>query len=209
MESFTLDYAHSTVHLALFKHVSNSSQLRQRLVAASTLPHDEHGNSERSTVDYAFIDASMITSRLHLLTAVTQALLAQSHDSLKSKTLHSEVIWMLEPGTNISEALKHFGLSAKTTNLLLVKVQPTPTTGESTTTREEIEEGMKRIVQGQIDSLETLGNLPEGGTNDKSLRKIYKLNGDAALSSLQPGSAQFLKTLDELVTSSVALKSVM
>ncbi|GAA6008938.1 hypothetical protein JCM11491_003840 [Sporobolomyces phaffii] len=204
MESFPLDYAGSTVHAALFRRVENAAQLRQRLIAASTLPDDQPGDDERRAVDYAFIDAAMITSRLHVLTAVSQALLAQAHNALRSKTLHSEVISMLEPGTNISEALKHFGLSAKTKDLLLVRIQQ-----QGSEPSEQIQDGMKSIVEGQLASLDLLGTLPEGGTNDKSLRKLYKLNGDAALAALTPGSRQYLQTLDQLVTSSTALKSVM
>ncbi|GAA5828688.1 hypothetical protein JCM5353_008502 [Sporobolomyces roseus] len=204
MESLKLHYANSTVHLALFNNVTNSSTLRQRLINASTLADDDEGERERSIVDYAFIDASMITSRFHLMTAVTQALLAQANNSLKSKTLHSEVIWMLEPGSNISEALKHFGLSANTKHLLLVRIQQGG--GE---TAEDVEKGMRAIVEGELASLDQLGRLPNDGTNFKSLRKIYKLNSDAALASLQPGTPELLSTLDQIVTSQVALKSVM
>ncbi|GAA5893238.1 Cgi121p [Sporobolomyces salmoneus] len=203
--SFPLAFAHSIAHIALFSRVKNSSQLRQRLITASTLPDDSEGDKERQVVDYAFIDAGMITSRLHLLTAVSQALLAQAEDNLKSKTLHSEVIWMLEPGSNISEALKHFGLSATTKDLLLVRIQPET----ASDTPQEIEEGMKSIVEGEIASLDLLGKLPGGGTNEKSLRKIYKLNGDAALGSLKPETEEYKRIFDELVTSSTALKSVM
>ncbi|GAA5955075.1 hypothetical protein JCM3765_003183 [Sporobolomyces pararoseus] len=204
MESYSLNHANSTAHFVLFQRVQNAKELRQRLISASTLPESDDGDRERATVDYAFIDASMITSRLHLLTAINQALLAPS---LKSKTLHSEVIWMLEPGTNISEALKHFGLSASTKDLLLVRIQE----NESAEKQEaaDIEAGMKSLVEGEIASLDLLGNLPEGGTNDKSLRKIYKLNGDAALASVKAGSTEYLSTLDQLVTSCTALKSVM
>jgi len=83
MESFKLDYADSTVHLALFQRVSNSKELRSRLISASTLPDDEHGNQERATVDYAFIDAAMVSS-ISFLTTVLPML-----------TLSSDVIRLL------------------------------------------------------------------------------------------------------------------
>lgn len=68
MESLKLDYAKSTIHLALFNDVIDSSQLRQRLINASTLPDNDEGDNERSTVDYAFIDAAMVCS--HTLLAL-------------------------------------------------------------------------------------------------------------------------------------------
>ncbi|GAA5974621.1 hypothetical protein JCM5350_001222 [Sporobolomyces pararoseus] len=204
MEAYSLQHADCTVYLALFRRVQNAQSLRQRLISASTLPESDDGDKERAAVDYAFIDASMITSRLHLLTAINQALLTPS---LKSKTLHSEVIWMLEPGTNISEALKHFGLSANTKDLLLVRIRGNESAEKQTSA--DVEAGMKSIVEGELASLDLLGNLPEGGTNDKGLRKIYKLNGDAALASVKAGTQEYSTTLDQLVTSCTALKSVM
>ncbi|GAA6061398.1 hypothetical protein JCM10212_000658 [Sporobolomyces blumeae] len=204
MESIRLAHAQSTVHVALYTNVENASTLRQRLIHASTLPDDDDGNSQRQQVDFAFIDAAMITSRLHLLTAVHQAILADARGALKSKTLHSEVIWMLDPGTNISEALKHFGMSANTRDLLLVRIQRDANGAERAVDKE-----MRDIVEGQLASLDLLGRLPDGRTNEKSLRKVYKLNGDAAIASVQPGTDASLRVLDELVTSLVALKSVM
>ncbi|GAA5927864.1 Cgi121p [Sporobolomyces koalae] len=205
MESVSLEWAQSKVHLALFERVENARELRQRLIEASTLPDDDAGNLERSQVDYAFVDASMITSRAHIMTAVTQALLAQAQANLKSKTMHSEVIWMLEPGTNISEALKHFGMSATTRDLLLVRIQQQDAAEQST---QSIETAMKSIVKGDLAPLDLLGQLPDGRLNEKSIRKIYKLNSDAALAGLEPGSRQLSETIDRIVTSVVALKSV-
>lgn len=130
MESYPLPYAQSTAYLSLYA-VRNAAELRSRLVAASQLPDDERGNEERRAVDFAFVDAKMvrvgfyqsslsrlrlspgrgmdltsmpqITSRLHALTAVQQALLARADGTLKTKTVHSEVLWMLEPGSNVGD----------------------------------------------------------------------------------------------------------
>lgn len=99
MESYPL-LPHSTnVHVALFS-VRNAQALRTRLVTASTLTGDV-GDAERERVRFTFIDAAMISSRLHLLTAVNQALLADASGSLATHNIHSEVVWMLEPGTNV------------------------------------------------------------------------------------------------------------
>ena len=108
-----------------------------------------------------------ITSRLHLLTAVNQALLAKATQTLRTKTVHSEVLWELEPGTNVShsqpasrprsltpaglfkinDSLKHFGLGPSTTSLLLVKIAPMPDTrGTSPKEERAVHEAMLALV---------------------------------------------------------------
>ncbi|BGP39107.1 hypothetical protein JCM10450v2_003060 [Rhodotorula kratochvilovae] len=210
MESYPLPYHGSTIHLALFAPIQNAAELRKRLVTASTLPADEAGDSERRAVDFAFVDARMITSRLHVLTAVQQALLARADDSLKTKTLHSEVLWMLEPGTNITDSLKHFGLSPSTSSLLLVHIAPTAATpADERAAGEDVLRRMETVVQGPMVALDALGRSEGGGLDEKVVRKVYKLNQDAALKGLHAGSDDALRLLDQLVTSAVALKVAM
>ncbi|BGP23802.1 hypothetical protein JCM10295v2_002703 [Rhodotorula toruloides] len=68
---------------------------------------------------------------------------------------------------------------------------------------------MEAIVEGELLSLDELGRLPDGGTDEKALRKVYKLNQDLALKDLKPGSLEALEVLNRLVTSTVALKVAM
>ncbi|GAA5851853.1 hypothetical protein JCM9279_001908 [Rhodotorula babjevae] len=212
METYPLLHHRATVHLALIHPIHNAAALRTRLVSASTLPQDEAGNRERSAVDFAFVDARMITSRLHLLTAVQQTLLAQADGMLKTKTLHSEVLWMLEPGTNITDSLKHFGLSPSTSSLVLVHIAKT---GEDATAEgerlasEDVLRRMEAVVEGELVSLDALGRTEGGALDDKAVRKVYKLNQDTALKGLQAGSDEARTTLDRLVTSTAALKVAM
>ncbi|GAA5869842.1 hypothetical protein JCM3774_000511 [Rhodotorula dairenensis] len=212
MESYPLAYAASTVHLCLCA-VRNAAELRSRLVAASQLPDDDEGNKERKAVDFAFIDARMITSRMHALVAVQQALLAQADGALKTRTIHSEVLWMLEPGTNISDSLKHFGLSPSTRFLLLVHIAPLGAGDDEASAsaqRREADEVLTRmeaIVEGEVLSLEDLGRLPDAGTDEKAIRKTYKLNQDAVFKQLPVGAPGALEQLDKLTTSLVALKT--
>ena len=63
MESYELSQFpvdHSTVHLAFFKNVTNSADLRKRLVAAASMEGPE-GDAERDVLDYAFIEANMVS----------------------------------------------------------------------------------------------------------------------------------------------------
>lgn len=121
MQSF--HYAHfpphlSTIYIALYSDVTNSSLLRQRLISASIAPGPE-GDLDREAVNFAFIEARLvrssipchglnctvtvpqITSLQHLQTAIYQALLADSQDSLRTKTIHSEILWALSPNNNV------------------------------------------------------------------------------------------------------------
>ena len=59
MESFTYPECHLTVHIALYTTVSNGAALRQRIVAAATATGIE-GESERSAVNFAFINARLV-----------------------------------------------------------------------------------------------------------------------------------------------------
>ncbi|KAI5479841.1 Kinase binding protein CGI-121 [Pseudohyphozyma bogoriensis] len=201
METYPL--ATRTIRLALFTQLQNAAALRKSLVEASTLPDDEAGNAARKAVEFTFIDASMITSRLHALTAVHQALVAEAEGEMKTKTVQSEVLWELEPGTNIAESLKHFGLSPSTTSLLLVHFAPPASEGGEGD--EEVFEAMAKVVEGTLSSLDLLGNLPEGGTSYKSLRKTYKLNQEAVMKDVKGDKEG--EVVDTLCVSAVALKA--
>ncbi|KAK4057906.1 hypothetical protein OIO90_001125 [Microbotryomycetes sp. JL221] len=205
MESYPLPAFGVEVHAALFTPITCAAELRQRLVTASTLPQDAQGDAERAQLDFAFIDASMLASRMHLLSAITQALVSQSDGALKTKTIHSEVLWRLEPGSNISDSLKHFGLSVSTASLVLVRIAPF-----GFSTRATILNHMTQLVhQATPHSLDLLGDLPNDGTNIKSLRKVYKLDNDVVLKAADASKSaiQLRQTIDKLCTSAVALKS--
>ncbi|PWZ01209.1 hypothetical protein BCV70DRAFT_91171 [Testicularia cyperi] len=138
------------VHLAHFSHLdpaTQSARIIERIIGASKLPTQttagasaeeiSAADQERAKLDFAFIDATKLCSKQHILTAVTQAAIvcARSWDAehgrfregegssggMKSRTPHSEVIYMLNPNNNVGDSLKRFGLSPKSTSLLLVK----------------------------------------------------------------------------------------
>jgi EKC/KEOPS complex subunit CGI121/TPRKB len=51
----------ATTHIALFRNVTNSAVLRKRVISASTLV-GEAGDLEREQVNFAFIDARLVSS---------------------------------------------------------------------------------------------------------------------------------------------------
>lgn len=66
----------------------------------------------------------------------------------------------------ITESLKHFGLGAATTSLVLVHI-----TSDESAAPEGVLSMMCDLAQMEPISLDRLGRLPDGGTNEKSLRK--------------------------------------
>ncbi|KAF8905834.1 kinase binding protein CGI-121-domain-containing protein [Gymnopilus junonius] len=77
---------------------------KARIIAASTAEGD-FGEKEREAVNFAFVDARLITSRLHLETAIYQAILAESQTGLRTRTVHAEILYNLNPTHNVSSFL--------------------------------------------------------------------------------------------------------
>ncbi|RAH52755.1 CGI-121-domain-containing protein [Aspergillus piperis CBS 112811] len=102
------------VHVALYRDVQNAPYLRQQLMSA---------NAE---FEYAFIDASTVLSRTHLLSAVFRAVNDYMNGRLKSRNVHSEMVFSLSPATNIAESFRKFGITDSTKDLLVVKLSVTP-----------------------------------------------------------------------------------
>ncbi|KAH8083561.1 CGI-121-domain-containing protein [Filobasidium floriforme] len=223
MESYHLSQFpddHSSVHLAFFKNVTNSADLRKRLVAAATMEGEE-GDQERDLLDYAFVEANMIVDREQLLTAIYSALQAASSGPLKTKTLHSEVLLSLHPSATpqINEALRKFGISATTKNLILVRIGP-PSLSSITSTstslplssdedakaehEQKLVDAMSDLVEGEMTSL---SQLRESDVDWKGLKKLYKLN-EMNLAPNAPSTEAEKDMLAAVITSTIATKTV-
>ncbi|KAJ5888196.1 hypothetical protein N7495_008237 [Penicillium taxi] len=116
LESINLPHlpASLPIHVALYRNVENAAFLREQLLA---------GNTE---FQYAFIDASMVFSREHALTAIFRAVNDYLNDRLKSHNVHSEIVFSFNPTNHIGESLRKFGVSDSTKDLLAVKVSVSP-----------------------------------------------------------------------------------
>jgi len=64
METFAYPHFSSTVHVALFVHVTNSAKLRARIIRASTLDGVE-GQAEREAVNFAFVYARLVRDKVY------------------------------------------------------------------------------------------------------------------------------------------------
>ncbi|CAD6578412.1 MAG: hypothetical protein CYPHOPRED_000573 [Cyphobasidiales sp. Tagirdzhanova-0007] len=157
------------ITLALWTNIASASELRQRLVAASMMQGTEAA-AVREKLDFAFIDGTMIVSRQHILTAAHQAILGAAQGELRTQTVHSELIDHLNPTTNIAEGLRRFGISAKSTSVLLVKIGRIRTDSE----KHKLEMHMAHLTMGKLTSLDTLQETADM----TALKKIYKMNND-------------------------------
>ncbi|KZV85005.1 CGI-121-domain-containing protein [Exidia glandulosa HHB12029] len=166
LSSYNYPAFNSLAHVALFDNVTNAKELRSRLISAATMSGPD-GELEREAVNFAFVDASLVVSEMHLQTALLFALLADARTSLRTKTVHSEILWALNPTNNISEAIRRFGVSDSTTRLLVVRVCTPPTS----TSPENIETALRTGVAGDAVPLSCLSSF----TDWSKLTKYYKL----------------------------------
>jgi len=182
----------------LYTNVSDSALLRKRLVTASTAEGID-GDRERAAVNFSFIEARLITSVTHLRTAIYQAILVESQDSLRTKTVHSEIIWALNPTNNISEAMRRYGVSDATTALVVVRI------GGPELPAASIENDMNAIVNGTMVSFAELRDL----TDWPAVKKYHKLANEAGVRAAKDNLEREHAVVDSIVVSSVAMKAVM
>ncbi|KAL9712380.1 hypothetical protein Ac2012v2_003617 [Leucoagaricus gongylophorus] len=188
----------ATTHVALFLNVKNASNLRKRIVSAVTMG-GEIGETEREQVNYAFIDARLITSRRHLQTAVHQSILAETHNGLRTRTVHSEVLWNLSPTNSITETIRWYGVSDTTKSLLVVRID-----GGSAAPG-VIESRIREIVQGELVPLSQLQEV----TDWSMIKKQHRLANEYPVQTVKGNVVAERSVIDNIVTSTVAMKSVM
>ncbi|OOF96013.1 hypothetical protein ASPCADRAFT_207361 [Aspergillus carbonarius ITEM 5010] len=155
------------VHVALYRDVQNAPYLRQQLMSAN------------ADFEYAFIDASTVLSRTHLLSAVFRAVNDFMNGRLKSRNVHSEIVFSLSPATNIAESFRKFGITDATKDLLVVKVSVTPEI-----THESVAAHLGENVEGSPvpfddETLSTISDIAK-------IKKAYKLG---ALNTAPPNQA--------------------
>ena len=77
------------LQIALFKEVKNSAFLRKQLL---------DGNTD---FEYAFLDASVLLTRQHVLAACFRATNDLLNNRLRSRNVHSEIVFSLSPNNNV------------------------------------------------------------------------------------------------------------
>lgn len=81
------------LHIGLFADLQNAPFLRQQLLS---------GNSD---FEYAFIDATSIISTRHVLAACFRAINDSNNNRLRSRNVHSEIVYSLNSNNNVNEII--------------------------------------------------------------------------------------------------------
>ncbi|KAI2618976.1 hypothetical protein GGS26DRAFT_341797 [Hypomontagnella submonticulosa] len=180
-----------TVHIAVFKDVTNSEFLHQQLL------------SRNAEYEYAFIDASSVISRFQVLAAVYKAITIQLNGNMKTPNIHSEIVCSLSPNKNISEAYRRFGITPASNHLIIVKILISPA---SNTTPSAIEQHLRNNVQGTPVPF-TDEALQSGLTDQAKVRKYYKLNSVGWLDGVADEALR-RREAEMLVLGGMALRSL-
>ncbi|KAL6810352.1 kinase binding protein CGI-121 domain-containing protein [Trichoderma sp. SZMC 28015] len=181
------------VYLALFRNVKNAAFLHQQLLAR---------NAE---FEYAFIDASTIVSRMHLLSAVFKAVNNSVTGALKTPNVHSETVVSLSSSNNIADAYRRFGVSPSTTDLFVVKIVFPTDSNPVPASADVISKHLTDNVEG--DAVPATDDTIETITDVRAVRKSYKLNGLAWLDGIKDELVK-RKEIERLVLGGMALRGV-
>ncbi|THX45528.1 CGI-121-domain-containing protein [Aureobasidium pullulans] len=167
--------------VGLWKNVKNASFLRQQLLA---------GNAD---FEYAFLDASVVLSRMQFLAASFRGINDFASNRMKSHNVHSEIVFSFSPNNNIAESFRRFGISDTTQHVLAIKVCSTPDI-----TAESVSQHLQQNVEGE--QVEVSDAALSEVADQARLRKIYKLNVQAKKGAAN-GAASTTSEIKELETS--------
>ncbi|KAK4903127.1 hypothetical protein LTR27_000055 [Elasticomyces elasticus] len=141
------------LQVGLFLDVQNAQVLRQQLL---------DGNTD---FEYAFLDAAVLLSRQHVLAACFRAINDMLQGRMKSKNVHSEIVFSLSPNNNISECFRRFGVGESTKDIVAIKVDRDAS---------RIQRQLQGHMHGEIVPFtdETLASLRD----EARIRKAYKVD---------------------------------
>ncbi|KAI9773127.1 MAG: hypothetical protein M1840_008248 [Geoglossum simile] len=168
LEHIPLQYP---IHIALFKDVENCAFLKRQLLGC---------NEE---FEYAFIDASVILSTMHALAATYRAVTDLLSSRIRSRNVHSEIVFALSPNNNIAESFRRFGISDTTTSLLAIKVSTSPSV-----THESVAQHLGLVVKGTLVEFsdKTLSEIADLAR----VKRIYRLNTGQSASPAKKRDAE-------------------
>jgi len=164
-------YPDYNVTACLLDNVTNSSDLLQMLI--------------KGDLNCALLNTTYLPEIFPILIASTKAVHCYKCSSLKTKGLHTEVLFNLSPTNSISTSLKTFGIKGDESSVLIVCVR----NGDS-----DIAEIINR-VKGDVRDISELRNY----VSEEKIKKLYSITD----SELQVG------TYSDAITLRVATKDAM
>lgn len=117
--------------------------------------------------DYCFLNTSCIASVDQLRCSLHKAVQNLVNDTMKARTVNTEIIFNLSPVNNINDALKRFGIDESRPQVIVVKVSNDPASFE------QVHRDVAALLDAQAAQLsdsELLRTLDE-----KKFKKLYKL----------------------------------
>ncbi|KAI1334592.1 CGI121 protein [Xylariaceae sp. FL0016] len=181
--------ASHSVHVVVFRDVSNASFLQEQLLGR---------NPE---FEYAFVDASTVTSRLQILSAVFRAITTEQSGHMKTPNVHSEIVCSLSPTNNISEAYRRYGITPASKHIVVVKVLVSPSAG----TAQDVEAHLRQHIEGRM--VPFADEMLAQFTDWSKVRKYYKLNGVGCLDGVKDEAAK-TREMEMLMLGGMALRGL-
>ncbi|SMR41307.1 unnamed protein product [Zymoseptoria tritici ST99CH_1E4] len=172
-----------TLHIALYTNLQNAEFLHTQLLQGNT------------SFGYAFLDASVIISRTHLLSAAWRAINDQRAGRLKTRNVHSEIVFALSGNNNIAESFRRHGLTPATTSLLAIKVAPSDQ-------HSSISTHLSENIQGDL--LHFTDEKLAGLRDDARIKKIYRI--PQAVGKDASGRESWRKEVEGGIVGSMVLK---
>ncbi|TPX33643.1 hypothetical protein SmJEL517_g03532 [Synchytrium microbalum] len=140
------------MHLFLYRNVKKGRRIRESIIKG-TMPLS------------CIIDARMVLDIFQLQLACIRALLAQRQDTMKTRSLYSEILFNMSPSSNITESLKQFGVSDSTSSLILLFI------GDEAPSDEDVDVA-DSLIQGNQASIFELAEC----CDTDLIKKLYKLS---------------------------------
>ncbi|EME83690.1 uncharacterized protein MYCFIDRAFT_54240 [Pseudocercospora fijiensis CIRAD86] len=180
METASLPHLpHHPLHICLFADVQNASFLREQLLA---------GNPD---YEYAFLDAAVLRSRGIVLSACFRAINDLIAGRLKTKNVHSEIVFAMNPNNNIAESFRRYGIQDESKNIVAIKVG-----GDRSTVERHLLANVKASPTSLTD--DALASMHD----QARMRKIYRLEAPKKGGE----AAQRGKEAEAFIIAGIALK---
>ncbi|KAI8911319.1 kinase binding protein CGI-121-domain-containing protein [Powellomyces hirtus] len=150
-QTVPLPQSQHQMHVAVFTGVKNAKEVRSLLI-----------KGDESVPQMALINAAPIVDVFQVQLACTKALLQQEQGIMKTRSLYSEILFNLCPTTNISDAIRQFGIAESSSTVIAVMLG---------TEAPSVEKQLIDLVQGDIIEVNRIPDF----TDLKTVSKIYKL----------------------------------
>ncbi|CAL5225601.1 g8452 [Coccomyxa viridis] len=145
--------------LWLYRDVTNSREIQERIVAGTLQP------------ELAFINAKMVPDVLVLKAAAQKAFFANLRGTLRSRSMHAELVFFVAGSKHVGEALKRFGISDSGKGSGTASSAVTDIIVASIHKGAPDEEHVDALVQGTAHPLSSLADV----TDPAAIKAVYKI----------------------------------